>query len=416
MNNLINQDNKKDEKKDIESNSNNKCNLLNQINDENSKNNGLKDAHENNNSNDINNLIIDQKVYYDKQHSNNIMNQSKEYENNSNTKTDQFSLLNKLHELGKKNEYNDKKENDNRNQTENLNNKFISSNNYNTPLQENNNLILFNKFKDANIDKKFINKNKQLINDKNENFQDNIEQIKKNNQDNILNLIKIKKKKNKKITFNEKENIFIKYNENDEITQIFIYDVFGRIMKSVPKDINIYLSKLKRFKPKSVLLNYNSVINNNDIIQKEPKIELNNQKRNTNKKNNINYKDNIVIKSYSNSSLIISPKENHKVKNRYNSNDNDLRKREIQRKKYKKEICKKFKRNPQNFYTEPLCDLVIKSLDLDKSDENNNNLNNKINEDNSTKENVIENSFERKMNIEAYNNLKKYFEENNFDV
>ena len=415
MNNLINQDNKKDEKKDVENDNNNNYILMNQINDENNKNNSLKDDHENNN-NDINNLIIDQKVDYDKKHSNNVMNQNKEYENNSNTKINQFSLINKLYDLGKKNEYNDKKENDNRNQTDNLNNKFISSYNYNTSPQENNNLILFNKFKDVNIDKKFINKNKQLINNKNENFQDDMEQIKKYNKENNLNLIKIKKKKNKKITFNEKENIFIKYYENDEITQIFIYDAFGRIMKSVPKDINIYLNKLKRFKPKSVLLNYNSFNNNNDIIQKEPKIELNNQKRNSNKKNNIHYKDNILIKSYSNSSLIISPKKNHKVINRYNSNDNYLRKREIQRKKPKKEICKKFKRNPQKFYTEPLCDLVLQSLDLDKSEEKNNNSNYKINEENNTKKNVMENSFERNMNIEAYNNLKKYFEENNFDV
>ncbi len=139
------------------------------------------------------------------------------------------------------------------------------------------------------------------------------------------------------------------------------------------------------------------------------------EKRKTNKIYNNNRNKNDIIfknmkKSYSNSSLRIPSKKNYKEVNRYNSNDI-----KNQRKTAKKEICGKFKRNPQNFYTETLCDLVIKSLDIDKNEIEKNKLNNKIKEDNITKEKNIENSFEDKMDMEAYNNLKKYFEKNNFD-
>ena len=92
-------------------------------------------------------------------------------ENNSNEKP-KNSLLNKLFQLGKKNEYNDKIENDNRNQIENRNNKdnkIITSNNYNTSPEKNNNeLIASNSFKDIIIDKKIKEKNnKQKINNNN---------------------------------------------------------------------------------------------------------------------------------------------------------------------------------------------------------------------------------------------------------
>ena len=197
MNN-IDSENKKDEMKDIENNNYN-FNIAN--NDENTENNSLKDDVINNN-NDINNLIIDQKTNLAKQYNNNKMNINNESDNNKNETRNKNSLLNKLFELGKKNEYKDRIESDKRNQIENMNNKLVSSNNYNSFPQENNNQIIFNKFKDVKIDKKFQNNNKQSNNNKDETLQDNIGLIKTDIYYN--NLMKIKKNKNKKISFNEK--------------------------------------------------------------------------------------------------------------------------------------------------------------------------------------------------------------------
>ena len=411
VDNLVDSENKIDEKKDIENIS---YYFNNAINDENTKYNSLKNDI-NNHNNDINNLIFDQKTNLAKQNNNIIMNKKEFDNNNSNEKTNKYSLLNKLYKLGEKNEYKDKIENDKRNQKENLNNKLVFSN---ISPQDNNSQIICKKFKDVLIDKKFENKNKQIINNKNEIKPENIRQI--NTDINYNNIMKIIKKKNKKISFNEKENIIIKYDEKDEITQICIYDTYGRVMKSVHKDINTYLNKLKRFKPKSILLNYDTIVSNKDNIQNQIKTKIGNENRKTNKKDNSFTSHNItfkkVKKSFSNCSMIIPYKIKYKIRDRYNSNDNkNIRKKEIQRKKHKKEICGKFKRNPQNFYTETLCDLVIKSLDIDKNEIEKNQLNYKIKEDNITKEKNIENSFEHKMNMEAYNNLKKYFEKNNFD-
>ena len=65
----------------------------------------------------------------------------------------------------------------------------------------------------------------------------------------------------------------------------------------------------------------------------------------------------------------------------------------------------RFKRNPQVFYTEELCDLVLKSLDLDNSNEGEG-----LREDN--KKYIILN---KETKMRAYYNLKKYFEKNNMD-
>ena len=83
-----------------------------------------------------------------------------------------------------------------------------------------------------------------------------------------------------------------------------------------------------------------------------------------------------------------------------NSNDTKIKPPKI-------EICEKFKKNPQSFFTENLCDLVIKSLDLEENGENDENKKNEEKE----KINLID----KKINMQAYYNLKKYFEENNLD-
>jgi hypothetical protein len=103
--------------------------------------------------------------------------------------------------------------------------------------------------------------------------------------------------------------------------------------------------------------------------------------------------------------LISSANKKDKLNNRYNSNSNDknVKTNVNQRNTPKKDICEKFKKNPQNFYTENLCDLVIKSLDIDEKKETKKNTN------------KILNNIDKKINLKAYYNLKKFFEENNLD-
>ena len=135
-----------------------------------------------------------------------------------------------------------------------------------------------------------------------------------------------------------------------------------------------------------------------------------NNKNNQDKNDNMNRK---IIKSKSASILPIKKKSNKKLSlkiNRYNS--------ENKVKTPKKIICEKFKKNPQFFYTENLCDLVLKSLDLnDKNNDNKEkeNKNNDIEKNKNINDKTNESILKEVINLQAYLNLKKYFEENKFD-
>ena len=415
---ILNNENKnsynniEDEKNEIENNNNNF--ITNSINDDNKTNNNIKDN--NNNGIDIDNLIIDQKEMLEKQknnfnNNNRQMNTNTKAEINSNEKP-KNSLLDKLFQLGKKNEYNDKIENDNRNKIENRNNKgnkIITSNNYNTSPEKNINELMTSKnFKDIIIDKKIIEKyNKQKVNDNPKLIIDN--------KNDINTKRKIKKNKNKKVSFHTEDNIIINYDQKNEVTELYIYNVLGKKLKTIPKNINVYLNKLKKYQPKSAFLYANTDINNNTKLKKIKKNKK--EKINKNKKEDTN--SNNIKKSNSTSALMLSMENINKLKNKYKINDNNLkiREKDVQRKTPKKEICEKFKKNPQNFFTENLCDLVIKSMDLDENGQkrvkhNNLDKNKKRNKNN---DKDYENSIDKHINMQAYYNLKKYFEENKSD-
>jgi len=216
-----------------------------------------------------------------------------------------------------------------------------------------------------------------------------------------LNIIKKSKKKAlKKLSFHEEENITIKYNQKDEITRILIFDSNNRLRKTKPRNINVYLSKLKGVKPKPVLMNSNSILKNKETMKKSNSASF--MRFSMNKKNTIlsNYCSNYLIDKYPLKQI--------------NKNF------EIKKTTPKKEICERFKKNPQIFYTEELCDLVLKSLDLDISNEGEG-----LNEDrnkspvNRNKNGRINkrkfNKLDKEIEIQAYYNLKKYFEKNNLD-
>ena len=265
-------------------------------------------------------------------------------------------------------------------------------NNYNDKRNEENKL-------ETNIIKnnKGINRNnginnKKDINDNNENHRFN----KLTNIDKLNQKLEIKKeqintnkkgikKPLKKLSFHEKENVTIKYNQKDEITKILIFDANNRLRKTKPRNIKVYLSKLKEVKPKPVLKSSNSSFKSKEKMKKSNSASFMGLTLN---------KKNIILNNYYSKYLIDKPPLKLIGK--------DF---EIKRRTPKKEICERFKRNPQVFYTEELCDLVLKSLDLDNSNENKG-----LREDNKK---YIKLDKETKMR--AYYNLKKYFEKNNLD-
>ena len=234
--------------------------------------------------------------------------------------------------------------------------------------------------------------NKKDINDNNENHRfNNLTNIDKLNQKLEIKKEPInanKKSQNKplkKLSFHEKENVTIKYNQKDEITNILIFDANNRLRKTKPRNINVYLSKLKGVKPKPVLMNSNSSFKSKEKMKKSNSASF--MGLTLNKKNSI-------LNNYYSEYLIDKPPLKKIGK--------DF---EIKRRTPKKEICERFKRNPQVFYTEELCDLVLKSLDLDNSNEGE-----RLRENNKKK--II---LDKETEMRAYYNLKKYFEKNNMD-
>jgi hypothetical protein len=106
------------------------------------------------NSNDINDLIIHQNQSSEKK----LNTQGESNEKN----TKKFSILNKLFQLGKKNENIDKIENEKRNKDINdKDNKLMTSDNYSENKRYNNNIIIFNNF-DNNKNKNNLKKMKRI--------------------------------------------------------------------------------------------------------------------------------------------------------------------------------------------------------------------------------------------------------------
>ena len=184
-----------------------------------------------------------------------------------------------------------------------------------------------------------------------------------------------KENKMKNITFHEEDNITIEYNKKDKITNISVFDFFGENKNFNPRNINVILEKLKRNKSKnkSILLNNNS---QNKLIADD-------------KLNSLNKSNKFKKIKKSNSAKSVSSNNEKKILSKYKLRN---KKSDFIKKNYiiKKRICEKFKNNPQLFYSEELCDLVIKSLDLEKDNDKSRNKYKTIN---------INNSFNKRKNM-----------------
>ena len=205
------------------------------------------------------------------------------------------------------------------------------------------------------------------------------------------NISYMDKTKKNKVSFDEEKSI-IEYNQNDYIKKSSIYS--SNDSKKVTHEFLSTKDCIKKLKKqnnkKPILIDRNKNTNNQTIDVKNDLAllmlnELISEVNDTNKKaseNNIDSKDN-KNKDNKNSKDKINSKEinnkakfikvnlgnvkkakNYGKKVKYKV----LSKSEIKLLKNKKDMCYKFKNNPQNFFTEKLCDNDIKSFGFDDND------------------------------------------------
>ena len=259
-----------------------------------------------------------------------------------------------------------------------------------------------------------------------------------------------KNKKNKKIVFCEKENITIKYDEREKITEITIYNSLGKKLHFIPKNMNVYLNKLKKVKLKSILTNVdksnNCQKNKDKIFKQTPKKSIKNPKNRERiksaprKKKQTESQEKKLNKTETQTK--ITPKKKLHKTNTYQKLQNKVNIPKINKKnikiEYKKEkISEKFRSTPHKLYTEKFNNIKHKSFNIEKNEilttslSERNYVNNSKNEGGKTKKvslkTLINTNKQKKGNKEkkknkddsgidrkAFNNLKKYFEENNY--
>ena len=141
-------------------------------------------------------------------------------------------------------------------------------------------------------------------------------------------------KKNKKVTFDD-NLIYINYDEDEYVTNIFLSDNNGRNLPHKEKDFAKYLRILTSVSHTSKL--------------KPILVDLN--KKNKNKKKTKIMKRNIeYLKEVAKTGNVFSTSKD-RTKKKYNIDN--------------AKGCKKFLENPQQFFTEDLCDAVLLSYNLD---------------------------------------------------
>ena len=200
------------------------------------------------------------------------------------------------------------------------------------------------------------------------------------------NVSYIDKTNKNKVSFNDEKSI-IEYNQNDYIKKSSIYS--SNDAKKVAHEFlstKDCIKKLKKQNNKKPILidknKNNKAVNDKNDLALVMLNELISEVNDSNKKStenpidskdnkNKDNKDNINNKESKNKAQFIRvnmgnvkkvKKYGKKVKYKV------LSKSEIKLLKNKKNMCYKFKNNPQNFFTEKLCDNVIKSFGYDDND------------------------------------------------
>ena len=158
--------------------------------------------------------------------------------------------------------------------------------------------------------------------------------IKKEEQKDINNLgINLNNKKDKKVHFDD-NLVYINYDEDDFITEFELTDKSNKIIPYKHKDFTKYLRLLT------------------SVSNKLTSIMCKTKKRKK-KKTKIMERNIEFIK------------EIEKGKNIYGSNEKDPIKRRLHSENKNYKNCRKFMENPQQFFTEDLCDVMLLQYDID---------------------------------------------------
>ena len=223
--------------------------------------------------------------------------------------------------------------------------------------------------------------------------------------------MKSNQKIKKCVTFSEDKKVFIQFHENDMITNLNIIDSNGKESSFKPIEFTTYLNSLKSpLKLRPIIQNY--------TIPDTPS------------KNTLHTLISESDKEHSSRTATpkrpLSPMKDPKSPMRRNikliQTIEDYKKKGMNYPRVKKprahtpipqHQCRKFKENPQKFFTEDLCENVLKAYDLKKK--KNNSRFCKSESKNVIKvEKAIKKEKKENTNNTMYN-IKKYFEENTID-
>jgi len=326
------------------------------------------------------------KIIYDKDKGKNISHPVNVSKNNSKNINNEKTHNNPTNNMNNKNIHinnNDcysKNDNQNKNQKNEINNVTIKDNkdyrniNNNNEKNENKQLLPIDP---SELEQKAVILNKSTDDEKNN------EDKNKNNNSGV-----VENKNKNKISFDEIKEI-IQYYQNDYIKKAFVfYDNNYKKINHIFLKTKDHIQNLKRNnKKQSILLvkEDKNIIKSdkdnlalfklNELIEEENKNSINNNKIDKIdkiKKNENNNKED--IKSDNNNKTTFIKKNINFIKQIQDNykkgiNYRCLSKREIKLlNKKKKNMCYKFRNNPQNFFSETLCDNVIKSFNLDDND------------------------------------------------
>jgi len=233
--------------------------------------------------------------------------------NNPNTKEKLNKEINPIKNNEQKEKEKEILKNDNHENIENINNIDNNINNDNNEDDDNNN-------------KKIENENLQMMPEKD----DHMEKIE---NDDIKKFEE--QRPEKKVHFDE-NLIYINYDEDDYITELEITNQDGKIIPYKEKDFTKYLRLLTSVNPKKLQSN----------------ISKSNKKRKKKKKTKIMERNIEFIKKIEKTGNLYSNLKDYGKKTPNSDGKN----------------CRKFMENPQHFFTEDLCDIMLLQYDIDPKD------------------------------------------------
>ena len=260
------------------------------------------------------------------------INEKPNLENNNLNNSNQEIKLNKENIPNIKNEQKEILKNDNQENIKNINNNSNDSDDNKNDDDIKNNDDNDNDDNADDNNKKNKEENHQIVSEKG----NNIENIENDDNKNMSN-----QRLEKKVHFDE-NLIYINYDEDDYITELEITNQDGKILPYKEKDFTRYLRLLTSVNPKKLRSN----------------IAKSHKKRKKKKKTKIMERNIEFIKKI------------EKTGNLYNSNLKDYGKKTPNS---DGKNCRKFMENPQHFFTEDLCDVMLLQYDIEPKDHINSN-------------------------------------------